>query len=78
MRHPDITSSNKTGPLILEHGTVYLAATLFEVFTFLQSGELAGAHLARLKGVIAGVNRTAESMRHVGPLRIRPRVVIGA
>lgn len=76
-RFPAITSTNTTGSLIVAHPNIYLAATLFEAFTFLQEGELAGAHLARLKGLIAGANRSASSLRFTGPLRTRPRTVIG-
>lgn len=76
-RHPAITSVVTTGPTIQQHGVVYLSAVLFELFTFLQEGELAGAHLSRLKSQIAGENRTADALRHAGPLRVRPRVVIG-
>jgi len=68
-----ITTVNTTGPLLTAHGGLYLAACLFEAFTFLQEGELAGAHLARLRSLIAGANRTATAMRNPGPLRIRVR-----
>ena len=64
---------NATGPLIIAHGGLYLAACLFEAFTFMQEGELAGAHLARLRSLIAGANRTAAVMRTPGALRIRMR-----
>lgn len=76
-RFPAITATDPTGPLIAAHGSMYLAACLFEAFTFLQEGELAGAHLSRLKGLISGANRVASDLRHAGPLRQRPRMVIG-
>lgn len=68
-----ITTSNTTGPLIAAHGTLYLEACLFEAFTFLQEGALAGAHLIRLRSLITGANRTASSIRAPGPKRIRIR-----
>lgn len=68
-----ITPTNTTGPLIETHGGIYLAACLFEAFTFLQEGQLAGAHLTRLRSMVAGANRTTAALRTAGPLRIRMR-----
>lgn len=69
-----ITTTNTTGPLISEHGAIYLAACLFEAFSFLQEGQLAGAHLTRLRSMVAGANRTASVMRQPGGLqRVRMR-----
>ncbi len=71
-----ITTSNTTGPLLTAHGILYLEACLFEAFSFLQEGLLAGAHLTRLKSLIVGANRTASSIRAPGPKRIRIRNAI--
>lgn len=69
-----VTPSATTGPLISEHGALYLAACLFEAFSFLQEGQLAGAHLTRLRSMVAGANRTALAMRMPGgQQRIRMR-----
>jgi hypothetical protein len=74
MRHPAITTSQTTGPLLSEHGTIYLAACLFEAFSFMQEGQLAGAHLARLRSMVAGANRTASTMRMPSSMqRVRVR-----
>ena len=77
-RFPAIGPSNTTGPLLSQHGSIYLTAALVEAFTFLQQGQLAGAHLAKLKSMIAGVNRTSSALLLPGLLRIRSRRVIGA
>lgn len=68
-----VTPTNTTSPLLSTHGGIYLAACLFEAFTFLQEGQLAGAHLARLRSMIAGANRTTAALRTAGPLRVRLR-----
>lgn len=68
-----ITTTNTTGPLLAAHGSIYLAACLFEAFTFLQEGQLAGAHLARMRSLIAGANKTATALRTSGPLRVKMR-----
>ena len=77
-RFPGIGPSNTTGPLLTQHGSIYLTAALVEAFTFLQQAQLAGAHLAKLKSMIAGVNRTSSALLLPGLLRIRSRRVIGA
>ena len=76
-RFPTISPTNLTGPLLSAHGPIYVAATLFEAFTFLQEGELAGAHLSRLKSLIVGANRTTDALLMPGPLRVRSRVAFG-
>lgn len=76
-KHPDITSSNKTGPLIADHGLAYLEASLVEAFSFLQAGDLALGHVAKLNGMIDGINRSSNDLRFSGPLRVRTRVTIG-
>ena len=76
-RFDAITSSNKTGPLIIEHGLIYLPAVLFEGFSFMQEADLAAGHLARMRGMIAGANKTGVDLTFSGPQRVRPRVVIG-
>ena len=70
---PAITTTNTTGPLLSAHGGLYLAACLFEACTFMQEGALAGAHLTRLRSMIAGANRVTAELRSSGPLRIRMR-----
>lgn len=74
-RYDAITSSNKTGVLMTAHPLLYLEGCLFEAFSFMQDVELAMSHLAKLRGMIAGANRTAAALRYSGPLRTRPRVV---
>ena len=74
-RYDPVTSSATTGVLLSAHSLLYLEACLFEAFSFMQEVELAMAHLAKLRGMIAGVNRTAAALRYSGPLRTRPRVV---
>ena len=76
-RFPAITSVAPTGPLLSAHPGIYLSAVLFEAFSFLQDGDLASGHLARLKGLISGANRSALNQRFIGPLKVRPRSVIG-
>lgn len=73
-RYPEIGPSNKTGPLIIQHGLIYLALALYEAFAFIQDTETALAHLARARGMIDGANRTMTNIRTAGPLRIRQRV----
>lgn len=73
-----VTPTSTNDVLLQAHGTIYLEACLFEAFSFLQEGELATAHLVKLRGLIKGANRTGQALRHPGQLRVRPRVVIGA
>lgn len=73
-RYDAITSSNTSGPLLTAHGTIYLEACLFEAFSFLQEIPLAVGHLAKLKSLIQGANRTASSLRYPGPVRVRSRM----
>ena len=75
-RHPAISSSVTTGPLLTAHGIAYLEACLIEAFSFLQEGELAVAHASKLRGIVAGINRTSSELRFSGPLRVRQRVAI--
>jgi len=73
-RYDAITSSNTTGPLLTAHGTIYLEACLFEAFAFLQETPLAIGHLAKLRSLVQGANRTAASLRYAGPMRVRSRL----
>lgn len=68
-----ITVANKTGPMIIAHGLIYLECALYEAFAFMQETEIAMAHLARARGMIDGANRTATAVRNTGPMRIRQR-----
>ncbi len=70
-----ITSSNQTGPLLTAHGMIYLEGMLFEAFSFMQETDLALGHLVKLRGMVAGANRSASALRFSGPMRTRPRVV---
>ncbi len=72
-RFDPITTTNTTNDLIATHGTIYLAACLFEAFSFLQAPDLALGHIARLRSLIMGENRTAAVGRQPGPQRIRVR-----
>lgn len=75
-RYAAITSSNKAGNLISEHGLIYLEASLYEAFAWMQEQDLALAHVARCRSMVQGVNRTAAGARFTGPLRRRQRVPI--
>jgi len=68
-RFPAVSATND-GPMIQEHGTVYFNAVMFEAMTFMQEIELAAGWLSRLRATIAGINRTAASMRS-GGTRVR-------
>ena len=72
----EISDTNATGEMILAHGDLYLEACLFEAFSFLQEPTLAIGHLAKYRGLLAGANRTAGSMRYPGPLRVRTRGLV--
>jgi len=76
-RYTAISSSNTTGELLTAHPLLYLEACLFEAFSFMDEPPLALGHLAKLRGMVAGANRTSAALRYSGPLRQRPRVVIG-
>lgn len=75
-RFDPITSTNASGAMIETHGLAYLEATLIEAFAFLQDGELAVSHAAKLRGLVRGINRSATELRFSGPLRVRQRVNI--
>lgn len=75
-RHPDITVTNTTGPMITAHGLAYLEATLIEAFSWMQDGDLAVAHAAKLRGLVSGINKGSNELRFSGPLRVRPRQFI--
>lgn len=71
-----ITSTNQTNNVIATHGLIYLELALFEAFAWMQEPDLAGAHLAKARGMIRGANRTAARFRFAGKLRSRARVAI--
>lgn len=67
------TDSN-TNALLVAHPMVYLTAALFEAFSFIQEVDIALGHVARLRAMIAGLNRTASQSRlSGGTLRVQPR-----
>lgn len=68
-----ITPTNTTGALLTAHPTLYLTACLFEAFSFMQDPALALGHIARLRTMLAGANRTAAAVRAPAALRIRVR-----
>jgi hypothetical protein len=72
-RFPAITSDNKNGTIIAAHGMIYLEAVLYEAFSFIQSVDLALAHATKCRSLIMGVNKSASTFRHGGPLRVRHR-----
>lgn len=72
-RHPEVTASNQTSPLLAAHGNLYLSGCLFEAFSFMQDAEVALGHLARMRSGIVGANRVAAAGRHAGKLSIRSR-----
>ena len=68
-----IAVGNPTGPIIEDHGMIYLEACLYEAFSFTQSVDLALAHAARCRSMIMGANKSAFALRYSGPLRVRHR-----
>ncbi len=72
-RWPDITVGNPEGPIIEDHGMIYLEACLYEAFSFTQAVDLAMAHAARCRSMIMGANKSAFALRYSGPLRVRHR-----
>lgn len=69
-----LTSDADTNALLTAHPMVYLTATLFEAFSFMQEAELAIAHVARLRSMIDGLNKTASGARMAGgTVRVQPR-----
>jgi len=77
-RPTGISSSNTENAILTAYPNLYLAAVLFEAFSFLKDGESAQGWLARYRSAASGVNRSAAATRHGGgKLRSQPRVVIG-
>lgn len=72
-RWPDITLGNPDGPIIEDHGMIYLEACLYEAFSFTQAVDLAVAHATRCRSLILGANKSAAALRYSGPLRVRHR-----
>lgn len=77
-KYPAVTDTNTAGPLIVAHGLIYLELCLFEAFAWMQEVELAVQHLAKGRSMIEGANGRAMTARMPGPMRVRPRRVIGA
>ncbi len=73
IRHPAITQTVPTGPLIIAHGLIYLECCLFEAFSFERNVELALGHLAKARAMIDGVNRQASMARFAGRLSVKVR-----
>ena len=77
-RPAGISSSNTTNDILTAYPNLYLAATLFEAFSFLNDGERSTGWLGRYRSSASGVNRSATATRHGGgKLRSQPRVTIG-
>lgn len=72
-RFDAITSTNQTGPLIIQHGLAYLEAVLIEAFAWMANGDLSVGHAAKLRGLVKGYNRASSELRFSGPLRVRQR-----
>lgn len=77
-KYSTTTDTNPSGPLIAAHGLIYLELCLFEAFAWMQEAELAVQHLAKGRSMIEGANGRAMAARMPGPMRVRPRRVIGA
>lgn len=74
-RPTPISSSNTTNAILTAYPNLYLAAVLFEAFSFQKDGETATGWLARYRSAASGVNRSASATRHGGgKLRTQPRV----
>ena len=70
-------SASNTNDLLTNHEHVYLAAVLFEAFSFMQSPDKALAHLARLNSAIDGLNGVASATATQGAsMHVRPRFPI--
>lgn len=72
-RFDPIGVGNKTGDLLTEHGYLYFAATMVESLVWQGEMEKASAHVAKLRGMLAGANASSNDQRYSGPLRVRPR-----
>jgi hypothetical protein len=69
-----LTVEANSNDLLTTHPMVYLSATLFEAFGFIQDIELAMGHLAKLRAAINGLNQTANVNRYSGAnMRVRTR-----
>jgi hypothetical protein len=74
---PPLTAEANTNALLTAHPMVYLSATLFEAWTFVQEAELALGHVTRLRSMIDGLNKTATGARTSGGTRrVQPRNAI--
>ena len=63
---PAIGVTNKTGPMIIEHGMAYLTATMYEAMSFMQEVDLATAWIARFRSLVHGINNSALAVRAPG------------
>ena len=73
-RPAGVTSTNISNDVLLAYPNLYLAACLFEAFTFIRDGESATGWLTRYRSSATGVNMSATGVRAGGnPLRIIPR-----
>jgi len=62
-RFDPISTSNKTGAMLVEHGAVYFAATMLYAFSFMRDVPNAGMWLNEYRATIDGLNRTAHAVR---------------
>ena len=76
-RPSGITSSNTTNVVLTARPSIYLAATLFEAFSFMRDA-VAQSHLARFRSSVSGANRTQRANRRGGKTIARARVSIGS
>ena len=58
-----LTVENPTSTILTAYPMLYLSATLFEGFTFLQNEGAAAGHLARFRAQVEGANKVALSRR---------------
>jgi hypothetical protein len=69
-----LTVEASSNALLLAHPMIYLSATLFEAFSFVQEPDLALGHVTRLRAAVDGANKTANAIRISGAsLRVQPR-----
>lgn len=68
-----VTTANKAGPMIQEHGLAYFKALMFYAFAFMQDQDQAGAWLAEYRALVDGINRVSADVRN-GAQRVRSTV----
>lgn len=69
-RFDAITLTNKTGPLIEEHGTLYFKAVMAYAMTFMQDMDGANVWLNEYRAAVDGINKVAGDIR-TGAQRVR-------